>query len=60
MEAPSRKLTVPVGLVGDVAVTTAVKVTGWPKADGFGELDRVVVVAALFTTWATAGDVLAR
>src|ERR1700680_876630 len=41
---PSLNVTVPVG-VPEVALTVAVKVTGWPKVDGFNEEARVVVVA---------------
>ena len=42
------KLTVPPGvpLPGETALTLAVKVTGWPKLDGFGEEVTAVVVAA--------------
>ena len=45
---PSRKLTVPVGVPepGDAALTVAVKVTSWPKTDGFGDVLTVVVVEA--------------
>jgi hypothetical protein len=50
--APSRKLTVPVGLPapGAVIVTVAVKVTLCPKTDGFEEDVRLVLVLALLTT----------
>jgi hypothetical protein len=45
-------VTVPVGVPepGEVTVTIAVKVTDWPKTDGFTEELTAVVVAALFTT----------
>jgi hypothetical protein len=47
---PSRNLTVPVG-VGPpaTAATVAVKVTGWPKKEGFGEELTIVTVAPVFT-----------
>jgi hypothetical protein len=41
-------------------VTVAVKVTGFPNSDGFGEEPRAVVVAIRGTTWDTVLDVLAR
>jgi hypothetical protein len=42
-----------------LAETVAVKITVWPMLDGL-ELDtKAVVVLALFTVWASAGDVLA-
>ncbi len=41
---PSRKLTTPVGVPED-ELTVAVKVTGSPYADGFGEEASAVVVA---------------
>ena len=41
---PFLKVTVPVG-VGPAPVTTAVKVTGWPKTEGFAEEVTVVVDA---------------
>src|SRR6266446_5714254 len=46
--APSRNVTVPVGMPAG-ELTVAVKVTGWPKADGFAEDTRAVVVAGLIT-----------
>jgi hypothetical protein len=53
-------LTVPVGdpAPGAFTVTVAVKVTDWPKTDGFVPDASVVVVDALFTTWLTAALVL--
>jgi len=50
--APSRKLTVPVGVPepGAVTVTVAVNVTLCPKTDGFADEAIVVVVPHLFTT----------
>jgi hypothetical protein len=54
--APSRKVTVPVG-VPPGPVTVAVKVTDWPKVDGFGEAVRAAVLVALLTTCETAEDV---
>jgi len=56
--APSRKFTVPVGLTTVVLpVTVAVKVTLWPKTDGFADDARVVVVVALPTVRGSVGDV---
>ena len=58
--APSRKLTVLVGVPapGAVTVTVAVKVTLWPKTDGFVPEVSTVLVEALLTTWLTAALVL--
>jgi len=39
-------------------LTAAVKVTDWPKTEGFAEDVKVVVVLALLTTWPTAELVL--
>jgi hypothetical protein len=39
-------------------VTVAVKVTGWPTVDGFGEDSRAVVVPAGLTAWLTVLEVL--
>ena len=49
---PSRNVTVPVGVPdpGATAETVAVKVTAWPKTDGFTDEVTVVVVSALLTT----------
>src|SRR5690349_10762478 len=48
--APSRKFTVPVGFATVVLpVTVAVKVTLWPKTEGFADDARVVVVVAFVT-----------
>src|SRR5215472_7917688 len=49
---PSRKVTVPTGVPdpGATADTVAVKVTDWPKTDGFTDEVTVVVVLALLTT----------
>src|ERR1700736_207353 len=41
---PSLNVTVPIA-VPEVALTVAVRVTGWPKVDGFSEEARAVVVA---------------
>jgi hypothetical protein len=45
---PLRKVTVPVGVPdpGELAVTVIVKVTGWPKTDGFADEVIVRVVAS--------------
>jgi len=51
---PSRNVTFPVAVDG---VTTAVKVTVWPEADGFGETDSAVLVAVP-TVSVTAFEVL--
>src|SRR5712691_5646823 len=48
LAAPSRNVTVPVGMPAG-ELTVAVKVTGWPKTDGFAEDTRAVVVAGLIT-----------
>ena len=52
VSVPSVKLTVPVGMPAPLppSVTTAVTVTGWPKAEGSGALLTLVVVA-LWTNW---------
>src|SRR5262245_4328080 len=57
----SKKVTVPVGgaaavLPGSLTFTVAVKVTAWPKTEGLAEAVTTVVVAALLTTWLTAGE----
>lgn len=59
--APSLNVTVPVGVPepGATAATVAVKLTGWPKTDGFAEETIAVVVPAVFTTWLRVDDVLA-
>src|SRR6185437_13762631 len=50
--APSRNVTVPVGVPapGATAETVAVNVTDWPKTDGFCDEVTSVAVLALFTT----------
>ena len=55
------KVTVPVGVLepGAAAVTLAVKVTDWPKTEGFCEEPTTVAVAAVFTVCASAEEVLA-
>jgi hypothetical protein len=53
--APSRNWTVPVAVAGD---TVAVKVTGWPNADGFGVALSVTLEEDLETVCVTAADVL--
>ena len=55
--APSVKVTVPVG-TPPLEVVVEVKVTDWPKTEGFGEARSVVVVVALaaFTTWGEAAS----
>jgi hypothetical protein len=39
-------------------VTVAVKVTGWPTFDGFGDNARLVVVAALLTVCSSVAELL--
>lgn len=56
LEAPSRKVTVPVG-VPEVALTVAVKVTVCPKTVGFLEETRAIVAPAVFTVKVAAVDV---
>ena len=52
------KVTVPVGVVvGDV--TVAVKVTDFPNVEGFGDDVKVVTLAAWFTTWLRAAELVA-
>jgi len=57
---PSKNSTDPfaVPAPGEPAATAAVKVTDWPKTEGFAEDVKVVVVLALLTTWLTAELVL--
>ena len=52
--------TVPPGVPapGALAVTLAVKVTVWPKTDGFCEEVSVVAVLSWLTTWLTVFEVL--
>ena len=56
VDAPSRKVTVPVG-VPEVALTAAVKVTACPKRVGLLEEDTAVVKLAVFTVSMAALDV---
>jgi hypothetical protein len=58
--APSRKVTVPVGVPapGAFTVTVAVSVTACPNTEGFAEEATVVAVDALFTVSLDAADVL--
>jgi hypothetical protein len=44
---------------GAFAVTVAVKVTLWPRIDGFRLDTTVVVVSALLTVWLVPDDILA-
>src|SRR5262252_6191317 len=44
---PSRKVTDPVGVPPTGEATVAVKVTAWPRVEGFSEEDSTVLVAAL-------------
>jgi len=52
---PSLNVTVPVAVLDEIV---AVNVTEVPKAEGFEDDDRVVVVLALFTVWVRADDML--
>jgi hypothetical protein len=53
------KLTGPVGrTVGDAIF--AVKVTAWPRAEGFNEEVMLAELVVCFTTWFTTADVLPR
>ena len=58
--APSRKVTVPVGVPapGETALTVAVKVTAWPNTDGFTDEVTVVELEALLTVWVIAVEML--
>jgi hypothetical protein len=57
----SLNVTVPVGVPapGETAATVAVKVTDWPKVEGFCDELIVVVVEAWLTTCDRADEVLA-
>lgn len=59
-EPPSKKVTVPVGVPLAEDWIEAVKVTDWPKADGFRLETTVVVVAAGLTVCVSAAEVLAE
>src|SRR3989442_1275241 len=55
----SENVTVPAG-VAPVAVSVAVKVTDWPKTEGFGAEPKVIEVArGGLTTWVTVAGPLA-
>ncbi len=60
LAAPSKNSTVPLGVPapGDKALIVAVNVTLCPNADGVSEVITLVVVLALFTTCATADEVV--
>jgi hypothetical protein len=60
VEAPSRKVTVPVGVpvAGATGLTVAVNVTAWPNTDGFTDEVTVVELPALPTVWMIAAEVL--
>ena len=55
---PSVNVTVPDGVVEPVPVTVAVKVTVWPKTDGFGEPVTVVVLLLALTVCVSAAEEL--
>ena len=52
------KMTVPVGvpLPGAVGLTVAVKVTDWPKTEGFADETTVVVVPSCVTVWLSTAE----
>lgn len=52
---PSVNVTVP---AGERPVTVAVRVTGLPSLDGFGDIPKVVVVAASVTVSVNVADAL--
>jgi hypothetical protein len=56
---PSLNVTDPFGVPPKRAVTVAVSVTDCPYTDGLSEEISAVAVGALFTTCATAAEVLA-
>lgn len=58
--APSLKVTVPVGVPdpGATALTVAVKVTDWPKTEGFADDATAVVVLSVFTICVRMEEVL--
>jgi hypothetical protein len=59
VELPSMNVTVPVGVpIPPVGVTVAVKVTDWPRVDGFADDATDAVVDDWLTTWLNAADVL--
>jgi hypothetical protein len=59
VEAPSRKVTVPVGVPdpGATALTVAVNVTDWPNTDGFTDEVTAVELLALLTVWVMGAEV---
>jgi hypothetical protein len=60
VDAPSRKVTVPVGVPdpGATALTVAVNVTDCPNSDGFTDEVTVVELLSLFTVCVIAAEVL--
>ena len=56
---PSEKITRPVGVLGLLLVTVAVKVTLCPHTDGFVEDTTAVVLLAFVTVWVMAVELLA-
>ena len=58
MVVPSLNVTVPPG-TPEVEVTLAVKVTFLPQGEGFVDELSAVELAALFTVWVRAAEVLA-
>jgi hypothetical protein len=55
---PSVKVTVPDGVLEPMPVTMAVKMTVWPKTDGFGETLTAVLLLLAFTVCVIAAEVL--
>ena len=60
VEPSNVKVTVPVRVPapGATGLTVAVKATGWPTTDGFGEDASMVVVSALVTVCVRTDEVL--
>jgi hypothetical protein len=56
--AESRNVTVPLAVPVNCGVTVAVKVTVWPKIDGFNELVTALELVTLFTVCVIAVDAL--
>ena len=56
--AESRNVTVPVAVPVNCGVTVAVKVTVWPKIDGFNELVTALALVALFIVCVIAAEAL--
>src|SRR6266853_3289280 len=57
---PSWNVTVPVGVpvLGETGLTVAVKITDWPKTEGWAEEVTAVALVARLTVWVTTSEVL--